>query len=258
FRSSLAGKPIALLANYSLHYVGGVPSDHVSADYFAVFADRIQELLGADRQDPPFVGIMSNGTSGDVNNINFGGAAEKNAPYEKMNKVADDVAKEVYRVQQTLEYRDWVSLQAVQSEITLQVRKVSPDLVARSEMVMGRPDSVKPVHSLEKIYAQRVLQFHKEWPDKIEIVLQTFGIGDLGIAAIPFEVFTEIGLEIKSKSPFEDTFTIELANGSYAYLPTPEQHELGGYETWITTNRVETRASEKIVDELMNLFRSLK
>ena len=36
-----------------------------------VFADRMQELLGADRLDPPFVGIMSNGTSGDVNNIDF-------------------------------------------------------------------------------------------------------------------------------------------------------------------------------------------
>ncbi len=59
---SITGRPIALLANYSLHYVGGVPVGHISADYFAVFADRIQELLKADRQDPPFVGIMSNGT----------------------------------------------------------------------------------------------------------------------------------------------------------------------------------------------------
>ena len=33
-------------------------------------------------------------------------------------------------------------------------------------------------------------------------------------------------------SPFKNTFTIELANGHYGYLPTPEQHLLGGYETW--------------------------
>ncbi|MBI3191156.1 MAG: neutral/alkaline non-lysosomal ceramidase N-terminal domain-containing protein, partial [Pedosphaera parvula] len=56
------GRPIALLANYSLHYVGGVPGTTISADYCGAFADRIQELLGADRLDPPFVGIMSNGT----------------------------------------------------------------------------------------------------------------------------------------------------------------------------------------------------
>jgi hypothetical protein len=51
---STSGRPIALLANYSTHYVGGVPSGHISADYFAVFANRMQELLKADRQVPPF------------------------------------------------------------------------------------------------------------------------------------------------------------------------------------------------------------
>ena len=29
-----------------------------------------------------------------------------------------------------------------------------------------------------------------------------------------------------------DTFTIGLANGYGGYLPTAEQHQLGGYETW--------------------------
>ncbi len=95
---STKGEPIALLANYSLHYVGGVPGRDISADYFAVFADRIQELLKADRQDPPFVGIMSNGTSGNVNNNNYAKPAEKNLPYAKMRRVADDVAREVFRV----------------------------------------------------------------------------------------------------------------------------------------------------------------
>ena len=41
------GKPIALLANYSMHYVG-VPGRTYSADYFGAFCDRIQQLLGAD------------------------------------------------------------------------------------------------------------------------------------------------------------------------------------------------------------------
>lgn len=255
---AISGKPIALLANYSLHYVGGVPSDHVSADYFAVFADRIQEMLQADRQDPPFVGIMTNGTSGDINNINFRGPAEKNPPYAKMRLVADDVAKEVFEVYQGLQHRDWVSLEAAQSEISLQVRKADEDLLARSKEVLNRPDSVKSRHNLEKIYAQRILQFDEEWPDKIDVVLQTFRIGELGIAAIPFETFVEAGLEIKAKSPFKNTFTISLANGGYGYLPTAAQHEFGGYETWLSTSRVETHASDKIVNELLDLFTKLE
>ena len=75
-----------------------------------------------------------------------------------------------------------------------------------------------------------------------------------GVASIPFEVFAETGLEIKAKSPFKQTFVIGLSNGYWGYLPTPAQHELGGYETWLGTNNVEYKASEKIVSELLNLF----
>lgn len=79
---AIDGRPLALLANYSLHYVGGVPKGHISADYFGVFADMIQEHLQADGQHPPFVAMMSNGTSGDVNNINFKGPSVRPTLWE--------------------------------------------------------------------------------------------------------------------------------------------------------------------------------
>ncbi|NLB26859.1 MAG: hypothetical protein GX820_09240, partial [Bacteroidales bacterium] len=254
---STGGRPIALLANYSLHYVGGVPTGHISADYFPIFADRIQELLKADRQDPPFIGIMSNGTSGDANNINFRGPAEKNPPYAKMKKVAEDVAREVYRAHSKITFLDWVPLKAAANDLNLQVRKPDENMINRAKGVLQRPDNIKPVHGLEKIYAQFMIEM-LDWPDNIEAVIQTFRIGDLGIAAIPFEVFAETGMEIKEKSPFASTFTIELANGWYGYLPTPEQHELGGYETWLGSNRVEKEASVKIVKTIINLLNSIK
>lgn len=255
---SADGKPLALLANYSLHYVGGVPDGHISADYFGVFADRIQELLKADRQAPPFVGMLSNGTSGDVNNINFRGPAQRHPPYEKMRIVADDVAQEVLRVYKTIQHREWVALGAAQSRMVLQVRRATPEMIAFAEKVIARPDDIKPAHPLEKIYAHRVLEMQQTWPDEVEIKLQAFRIGDLGVAAIPFETFTETGLEIKAKSPFRPSFTISLANGSYGYLPTPAQHAMGGYETWLTTNKVQKDATVKIVAELMTLFDKLK
>ncbi len=87
---------------------------------------------------------------------------------------------------------------------------------------------------------------------------QAFRIGELAIAAIPFETFAETGLELKDRSPFPQTFTIELANGSFGYLPTPEQHRLGGYETWLGTNFVEPEASRKIVTALVGLLQTLR
>lgn len=253
------GRPISLLANYSLHYVGGVPSGHISADYFAVFADRIQELLKADRQDPPFVGIMSNGTSGDINNINFTVPAEKNQPYEKMRYVAFDLADKVMSQYPDMDFKDDISLFAAQEELRLAVRKPDAALKERMEKVRKRPESDAPIyHNLEKVYASRIAQIDKDWPDSIDIILQAFRIGDLAIASSPFETFAETGLEIKEKSPFPHTFTIELANGEYGYLPTPEQHELGGYETWISTNRVEKQTTVKMVEVIQSLFNKLE
>ncbi len=257
--TSMDGQPISILANYSLHYVGGVPRGHISADYFGLFADRIQELLRADRKTPPFIGILSNGTSGDINNLNFGGNREQHRPYEKMKIVADDVAEAVFREYQKLSFQSWVPIGAAQAEITLQVRRVSPEVLKNIDKIKARPADADPLfHRLEKIYAQRITQMEAEWPDEIDIILQTLHIGNLAIAAIPFETFAETGLELKAKSPFGQTFTIELANGGYGYLPTPEQHELGGYETWLSTNRVEIGASKKIVNTLLDLMQSLK
>lgn len=256
---SKEGTPISVLGNYSLHYIGGVPGGHLSADYFAVFGDRLKELLQADRQNPPFVGIMSNGTSGDINNLNFAEARERKPPYEKMQIVGRDIAGKVHRAYQTLEFREWVPLRSAQSEMTLEVRRASQKILENMEKIRDRSEEADPLfHRLEKVYAGRIAQLEEEWPDQIDIQLQAFRIGELGVSAIPFEVFAETGLEIKDKSPFPDTFTIELANGSYGYLPTPQQHELGGYETWLSTNRVEKGASIKIVSELMRLFTEAK
>jgi hypothetical protein len=252
---STAGRPIALLANYSLHYVGGVRGGDISADYFGVFAEQIKRLLNGDSQDPPFVGILSNGTSGDINNINFrpDPQARRYKPYEKMRIVANEVAAEVFKVYQTVEHKDWVSLAAAQKEIMLGVRVPGGDDLKWAEQTLKDPPKF---HQHEEVYARRVLNM-KDWPREIPYVLQSLRIGDVGIAAIPNEVFVEIGLEIRKRSPLKPTFTIELANGAYGYLPTAEQHKLGGYETWRGTNVLETQAAPKIVAGILDLLQKV-
>lgn len=254
---SLDGRPIALLANYSLHYVGGVRNGDVSADYFGYFAKFIEEKLGATDQTPPFVGILSNGTSGDVNNINFTQKSpRKYRPYEKMQEVAQKVAARVHEMHQQVKFQDWVPLAAAETQLTLKVRKPSAELLKYfSRVDANNHESAR--HRRESTYSDRVAKLQNA-ADEIDVPLQAIRIGDLGIAGVPFETFAETGLELKEKSPFGDTFTIELANGSYGYLPTPTQHRLGGYETWLGTNYVEIEASTKIVEKLLDLFQTLR
>jgi len=252
---SADGRPLALLANYSLHYCGGVGGGHISADYFGMFADRIQQLLGADRQDPPFVGMMSNGTSGNINNVNFRGGQPKQPPYGQMRLVANEVAVEALRVYKNIQYRDWVPLKAQQKEIQLGVRLPGEQEVKRAQQIMA--EAGKPVmQTLEQVYARETVMLNS-YPVQVPIILQALRIGELHIAAIPCEVFVEIGLELKQKhSPL---FTISLANGYNGYLPTVEHHKLGGYETWrARSSYLEVEAAPKILNTLMELLAQLK
>ncbi len=251
---SLEGRPIALLANYSLHYVGGVPAGHISADYFGAFADRIQELLGADRQDPPFVGILSNGTSGDINNINFRVPTPKREPYEQIHRVANIVAAEVYRVYQTVEFKDHAKLGGRLAKLTLGVRKPDEAQVQWANDILAKPEA--DVGIVPRSYAHRTVNL-LDCPDQVDIWVQALRIGDAGVAGIPFETFAETGLRLKAESPLPVMFTISQANGGFGYLPTPAQHALGGYETWLGTSKVAVESEPAIVDTLFAQFAEL-
>jgi hypothetical protein len=244
------GKPMCLLANYSLHYVGGNPA--LSADYFGAFADRVKQLVALEAKD--FVGIMSNGTSGDVNNINFGQPAIKYGPGERIKVVAEGVAKKVAEAYSGITYQNDIKLAAATTDLRLGVRKPAEMDLDRARTILEENKDKKVLADRAAIYARESVLLSK-YPDTVPVKVQAIRVGDIGIGAIPCEVFVEIGLEIKKTSPLKNTFTIELANGYNGYLPTPAQHALGGYETWrARSSYLEIEASVKIMDALKELF----
>ncbi len=250
------GRPIALYASYSLHYVGGVPGTDISADYFAVFCDRMQQQLKADRQSPPFVAMLSNGTSGNINNIDFTKKGERYEPYAKMQEVADRVASAAHKAYQAIEWKNMVPLAGKLEYLETGIRHPTPDQLARAKVLLAqpKPEGAAP---LDRIYAERTMRL-AEWPDSIQLPLQVVRIGDAALAGIPCEVFVETGLAFKAKNALKPGFIVSLNNGYYGYLPTPEQHELGGYETWLGTNRLEKKAADKILEKLLDMTASLK
>lgn len=255
---TIEGKPLAVLANYSLHYVGGVGPTDISADYYGVFCDRLQQLLGADRQEPPFVAMLSNGTSGNINNIDFSKPATKSPPrYSKIHEVADDVAQVVLKAMEGIDYHDWVPLDSRFTEMKLEARRPTAEMLERAEGLVNKPRLIGGKSALDVIYAERILKM-RDIPSHIDLPIQALRIGDTAICGIPCETFVETGLELKQKSPFKSTFTHSIAGGYFGYMPTPEQHALGGYETWLGTNRLEVQASVKITAKLLEMLSSMK
>jgi neutral ceramidase len=138
-------------------------------------------------------------------------------------------------------------------EIELGVRLPADKDVARAREILEAAKG-KPLKTLPEIYARETVLLAK-YPPKVKAKLQAIRVGDLGIVSSPCETFVETGLEIKKKSPLRPTFTIELANGYNGYLPTPEQHKLGGYETWrARSSYLEVDASTRITATLLELL----
>jgi hypothetical protein len=251
------GKPISVFAAYSLHYVGGVAGGDISADYYGMFCEELKHLLNADRQDPPFVAIMANGTSGDVNNINFREPRPRQPPYAQMRYVAADVAAKVHKALAGVTYRSNLTLAARYREPTLFWRHPTPEQVQWAKETVAAGPKVQRGADLSYIYAERTLKL-ADYPETTTVPLQAFRVGDVCIGTMPCEVFAEIGLEFKARSPIQPAFMVELNHGYFGYLPTPRQHKLGGYETWLGTNRLETEASDKLLAELLSMAGELK
>jgi hypothetical protein len=268
------GRPIGLFAAYSLHYVGGVGQGHVSADYYGVFCEHLKRLVAADgvpstesassdspstekpsteepsSDAPPYVAMMANGTSGDINNINFRQPRPRQKPYEQMRHVGRDVAEKVHAALASLEYGGRITLAARYREPEIAWRKPTDAERAWAKATLAA--GPKSERDLSYIYAQRTL-YQAEYPETTTAPLQVIRIGDVCLATMPFEVFCEIGLEFKSRCPVQPAFMVELAHGYFGYLPTPRHHRLGGYETWLGTNRVEPTASDKLLGILLEM-----
>ena len=252
-------KPLGLLSNYALHYVGhiNIGERQVSADYFGEFA-RIMPWRIRAMSSKDFVAMLSNGPCGDINNIDFHGKRAPRQPFEQIRIVAAKVADASWRASKGIEkYHADAPVAMLQREVPLEWRRPSEALIRRSkEIIAMSPEEQGKLPYLATNYARRVLS-QVERSGKADCLVQAIRIGDQAIVSFPFETFVETGLEIKKKSPFKHTFLIELANGSYGYLPTPKHHELGGYETWLGTNKVQKDGSDLLTRNLLEMLAEL-
>jgi neutral ceramidase len=250
--------PIALFANYSLHYVGGAPSGEMSADYFGEFARVMPSRL---RGGENFVAMMSNGTSGDINNIPFNVTRPPREPFEQIRIVAQKAADTAWFAHKKIEkHRPDVRVGMLQREVTLKFRRPTAEQVAEATAVVAVKDkeAIEKMPRLAQNYSRNVINAAERKEESITVKIQAIRIGDLAVCAIPFETFVEIGLDLKKRSPFPQTMVIGLANARHGYLPTPAQHKLGGYETWIGTNQVQEDTSVILTEQLLEMLGELK
>jgi neutral ceramidase len=255
---SLDNKWISILANYSLHYVGDWPDDSITGDYFGEFSKQIQEKLGADED---FIGIMSNGTSGDVNIWDFMNSERfPKENYAKTKLIGGDLAQKAYEKTESLVWEEDPNISVKFEELTLNIRKPST-----AELEIAKQEFIKHDFNnlslksdmIQRIYDREQLLLN-EYPDTSKVSVQAIKLGNLVIGALPGEFFAETGLKLKESVNLHNYFTISLANSYGGYVPPAHEIDRGGYETWrARSSFLEYKAEEKIREKLAKLIREI-
>ena len=232
-----------------MHYFGAPP---ISADYYGDFARALSKKIGADGPNGPAVVMMSQGTSGDQHWMDYG------APRESIDRLryADRVAEKALGIYKRIDYNERVPL-GVES-LTLKLRRRVPDkkrLAWAREVIAAMGERTVPKNKQE-VYALEAVILHEE-PFR-NVPLSVLRIGDFGITAMSNEVYAITGLKLKQRSPFALSMNIELANGGEGYIPPPEIHPFGGYNTWPARSAaLVPEAEPAIVEQALRLHEKL-
>lgn len=225
---SKEGRPVAVLANFSMHYFG---DRDISADYYGRFCDglRVRIAPPAADQKHPFVGVMSHGCSGDIWRHDYtqpADALQNKHTIETFTNGLLDLAMKAY---EQIEYRADIDLAMAETRLAMNYRVPDKQRLQWAQKIVAEMGD-RPPKNVEEVYAREQVLLH-EW-QSTEVVVQAIRIGEIAIATTPTETYALTGLKIKLQSPLPKTIVIELANGGDGYIPPPEQHLLGGYNTW--------------------------
>lgn len=245
------GQPLALLANFSMHYFSGVRP--LSADYFGIFCNRLKEKIAPDSE---FVGIMSHGCSGDIWRRDYTATnyavKEDRKPDWKIEEYADLLSDRALVNYRKIKHTSDADLAMAETRMTLDYRTPNKQLLEWGQRIVEQTGDRDPTTS-EEVYALEQTILHER--QKTEIVVQGLRIGDIAICTTPNETYALTALKLKAMSPLKKTMVIELANGGDGYIPPPEQHFLGGYNTWAARSAgLEIQAEPKIVEANLQML----
>ena len=245
------GRPLAVLANFSMHYF----SDRdISPDYYGLFCEGLKERIAtaAPAGKEPFVGIMSHGCSGDIWRCDYtkpAGERNEKITIDEYAKGLLDIAMAAYK---GIRYRADVDLAMAERRMTLDYRVPDKQRLEWAQRIVAQMGDRLPKTTPE-VYAREQILLNER--QKTEIVVQALRLGDIGIATTSTETYAVTGLKIKSLSPLRQTMVIELANGGDGYIPPPEQHLFGGYNTWAARSAgLEVMAEPKITEAAVELL----
>lgn len=246
---------LACLLNFALHpAILDYENTGWTADYPGYLAEMLKKSLAIKQT------IFVNGCCGNINHID---SKDKSSPRrgfvmsQRCGYMLGADAVESTRNAKTL-IADSIKISS--ELVPLNRFKISEKQYRQTMQLADRAKKTKindvdglPAESMVRLIS-KMYDIQNE-PDYVEVM--AVRIGDLAIVALPGEVFCEIGLQIKKKSPAKYTIVIELANDAVGYFPTKRSFKQGGYEVTAGATKYEPGSAERLQNSAVNQLKKL-
>ncbi|MEM9587015.1 MAG: hypothetical protein AAGA03_07005 [Planctomycetota bacterium] len=244
--------PIGLYTSFAMHTATYGDLTRFGADFPGVLDRRMQAEFGDD-----FVALFGEGTAGDVNHLDFLGRKQGPDRWKVYQEIGNRLSDAIIELIPSLSQIDQPSLKTGRSITPVPLQSVDTAKLAEAPEVVFAPRGEKSF--LEKVAAWKQMntdRLRRRDGERLQVELQCITIGDqFAIVSLPHEVFVELGMMIRSGSPYPVTAVISLAQDLDFYVPTRKAFAEGSYE--VTTSSIQPGGGEQIADAAIELLRSV-
>jgi hypothetical protein len=202
--------------------------------------------------------LVANGTCGNLNHLDFTWRWPQSTAIEQ-HRIATILGAAVFQA-----YKDLSPVSAkplplrVRSEtVELALPEITPAQLDEAKQTLAATKDDRGGNFMRLVRAYRALDVagRDGKPHRVEVQVIALG-NDLAWVSLPGEIFVELGLAIKRRSPFPHTFLVELANESIGYVPDRRSYAEGNYEP--ESARCAAGSGERLVDAAVKLLTELR
>lgn len=264
------GRTRAVLVNYACHpTVLGSDNRLASGDFPAFMVDRLEERLG-DGAFAMFVnGAQGNVSVGHSSELSAIGVVTAGRTFARAAEIGHQLADAVAGALPSVATAPDIELSWAGATLDLPFKAYPPvsetdaDLQGKRAAVAdlerrGAPSREIAAAKTERLYAS-ITNFYAAEAAALDgrplsIELQAFRLGHTLVAAVPLEVFVEIGLRVKREIA-HPVLIAGVTNGYFGYLPGRADYATGGYE--VVSAKVTAASEDLLVSGIHALDRRL-
>jgi hypothetical protein len=218
----IVGNPLSLVLNYGCHGTAlGGHNYQISSDYMGEGV----RLVEKQAKGQPFAMFLT-GASGNVDPRYRVGTS-----FEHVRELGEELTSDTLNINSQLTTENIDATIRIFSE-TINVPRKTEEVEKGSDKNIAIPVSLIRLNDCSAGASHSLL-----------------------FITFPGELFAEIGMELKKRSPCANTFIIGYCNGSVGYLPIRQAYAEGGYEVNVTHCTPE--AENVFVDGVSEMMRRL-